>query len=94
MKTLIKISLFSACIWWFASCSDFLDEDPRGQQMQETFYQTDAEALGGLMGIYALATNSQATAGMRENFIVRSEPCSDLLTYKPVASAEAVAFPK
>jgi len=94
MKTLIKISLFSACIWWFASCSDFLDEDPRGQQMQETFYQTDAEAFGGLMGIYALATNSQATAGMRENFIVRSEPCSDLLTYKPVASAEAVAFPK
>jgi len=68
-----------------------MDEDPRGQQMQENFYNTDAEALGGLMGLYS---NVQKGDGIRENFFVRNAACSDLFTYKPVAAAEAVSYVK
>ncbi|GHS90706.1 hypothetical protein FACS1894203_0010 [Bacteroidia bacterium] len=58
--------------------------------MQENFYTTDSEALGGLMGLYSTVLKG----GVRENFIVRNEACSDLLTYKPVAAAEAVSYVK
>lgn len=74
------------------SCQSFLDEDPRGQQMQETFYNTDSEVLGGLMGIYEQAINTGD--GIMENYIVRNEACSDLFTYKPVAAANGMAFSK
>ena len=44
----------------FSSCSDFLEEDTRGQQMQETFYNTDSELEGGLIGIYEQIINTDA----------------------------------
>lgn len=81
------IILFGLC-----SCESFLDEDPRGQQMQETFYNTDSEVLGGLLGIYAQAINTDQ--GLRCDLIARSEAASDLFTYKPVAAANGMAYPK
>ena len=74
----------------FSSCSDFLEEDTRGKQMQESFYNTDNEIEGGLMGIYGRIINTDA--GIRGNLIYRNEACSDLLTYKPVAAATGMAF--
>ncbi len=76
----------------FSSCSDFLEEDTRGKQMQESFYNTDNEIEGGLMGIYGRIINTDA--GIRGNLIYRNEACSDLLTYKPVMAATGMAFPK
>lgn len=76
----------------FSSCSDFLEEDTRGQQMQETFYNTDSELEGGLIGIYEQIINTDA--GIKGNLIYRNEACSDLLTYKPAAAAAGMAFPK
>lgn len=74
------------------SCSDFLVEDPKGAQMQETFYKTDSEMLGGLMGIYSKIIDSEH--GPTHSFITRNDGCSDLHTYKPIAAADAVAFCK
>lgn len=93
MKTLqIKYYTLFLFLSILCSCQSFLEEDPRGQQMQETFYNTDSEVLGGLMGIYSQAINSGD--GIMENFIVRNEACSDLFTYKPVAAANGMAFSK
>lgn len=69
-----------------------MEEDTRGMQMQETFYNTDREVEGGLMGLYDQLINTDA--GIRGNLIYRTEACSDLLTYKPVAAAAGMAFPK
>lgn len=84
----IVVSFLILC----SSCSDFLEEDTRGMQMQETFYNTDREVEGGLMGLYDQLINTDA--GIRGNLIYRTEACSDLLTYKPVAAAAGMAFPK
>ena len=54
----------------FSSCSDFLEEDTRGQQMQETFYNTDSELEGGLIGIYEQIINTDA--GIKGNLIYRN----------------------
>lgn len=91
MKTIIKSFLLYSMILVMSSCERFLEEDPKGKQMQETFYNTDIEAFGGLMGLYSNVTNTNN--GIRQNLIIRSEACSDLLTYKFVASADAIAFP-
>ena len=92
MKTSIKFCFLLSILSIMVSCESFLIEDPKGQQMQETFYNTDNEVLGGLMGLYSTIINS--ANGVKENFIVRNEACSDLFTYKPVASADAVSYPK
>lgn len=88
---MFNIILMFTCLL-FTSCSDFLNETPKGAQMQETFYKTDSEMLGGLMGLYARIINSED--GPVHNFITRNAGCSDLHTYKPIASADAVAFCK
>lgn len=93
MKTeKFKYYTLIVCSLLLSSCESFLEEDPRGQQMQETFYNTDTEVLGGLMGLYAKVINTGD--GIMENYIVRNEACSDLFTYKPVAAANGMAFPK
>lgn len=92
MKTIIKSFLLYSMILVMSSCESFLEEDPKGKQMQETFYNADIEAFGGLMGLYSKVTN--ADNGVRQDFTVRSEACSDLLTYKTVGAAPGQAFPK
>lgn len=92
MKTIIKSFLLFSMILVMSSCESFLEEDPKGKQMVETFYNTDTEAFDGLMGLYSKVTNDNN--GLRQNFIVRSEACSDLLTYKSVGAADGQSFPK
>ena len=92
MKTIIKSCLVYSIILLMGSCESFLEEDPKGKQMEETFYNTDIEAFDGLMGLYSTVTNDNN--GLRQNFIVRSEACSDLLTYKAVGAADGQSFPK
>lgn len=91
MKTFVKL-IVGIVILSMPSCNSFLEEDPRGQQMRGTFYATDEEALGGLMGLYSKMINSGV--GIRSNLLCQNEAMSDLLTYKPVAAIGAVAFPK
>jgi len=85
-KIVFLVSVFLLCI----SCSDFLEEDPRGQQMVETFYKTENEAYGGLLGLYG----RMRTNDMKDLFFVRSHGISDVGTYKPSAATEAVAYPR
>ncbi len=92
MKTIIKSFLLFSMIFVMSSCESFLEEDPKGKQMVETFYNTDIEAFGGLMGLYSTVTNDGN--GLRQNFITRSEASSDLLTYKTVGAADGQSFPK
>jgi hypothetical protein len=89
MKT--KISLFACIALMLCSCSGFLEEDTRGRQEQSTFYTSDDLAFAALAGIYERMYSGD---GLRQNMTVRQEACSDLHTYKPVASADAVCFPK
>ncbi|MCL4484624.1 MAG: RagB/SusD family nutrient uptake outer membrane protein [Bacteroidetes bacterium] len=92
MKTIIKSCLLYSIILLMGSCESFLEEDPKGKQMEETFYNTNIEAFDGLMGLYSKVTNDNN--GLRQNFITRSEACSDLLTYKTVGAADGQSFPK
>ena len=92
MKTIIKSFLLFSMILVMSSCESFLEEDPKGKQMVETFYNTDIEAFDGLMGLYSKVTNDGN--GLKQNFITRSEACSDLLTYKTVGAADGQSFPK
>ena len=36
------------------SCSDFLDRDPLSQASENTFWQTEADALAGVNALYPL----------------------------------------
>lgn len=89
MKT--KIIILISTVLALSSCSDFLEEDTRGRQEQGTFYTSENLAFASLAGIY-----QRVFAGdcYRQNLAVRQDACSDLHTYKPVASADAVCFPK
>ena len=41
------------------SCSDFLDRDPLSQASENTFWQTEADALAGVNALYPLLPNSR-----------------------------------
>lgn len=87
----IKILLFLASLLILCNaCSGFLDEDPRGYQMVETFYNTDDEAYAGLLGLYGRMRNGELLA----NFMNRNDACADFSTYKPSATTDAVSFPR
>ena len=76
MKT--KIFLIIITILICNSCSDFLEEDPRGIQMAETFYNTEKEAYAGLIGIYgrvrtnALASNNTSIPPLKARISIIS----------------------
>lgn len=42
-----------------SSCSDFLDRDPLSQASENTFWQTEADALAGVNALYPLLPNSR-----------------------------------
>jgi hypothetical protein len=90
MKTTIKFYLLLVTTFALVSCANFLDEDPKGKQVIETFYNTDSEVLGGVMGIYSSIINGYTGP----NYLPLSEACSDLFTYKPIAAVTAVVYPK
>lgn len=87
----VKIIFLISVLFLCNACADFLDEDPRGQQMVETFYNTDSEAFGGLLGLYGRVCIENLVTS---HFMVRNDACSDLCTYKPSASTDAVSFPR
>jgi hypothetical protein len=87
----ISFHIVSLLTFLCTSCSDFLEEDPKGLQMVETFYNTDNEAFGGLLGIYYEIQLENNAGG---NFFYLSLACSDLSTYKPSATTDAVSFPR
>lgn len=80
------IIYFIGCLL-ISSCSDFLDENPKGQQTSENFYNNDSEALAALLGCYKDATSQLAITSV----VCRQDARSDLFTYKPDAVAEAKA---
>lgn len=43
----------------FGSCSDFLDRDPLSQASENTFWQTEADALTGVNALYPLLPDSR-----------------------------------
>jgi hypothetical protein len=59
--------------------------------MVETFYNTENEAYAALLGLYGRVRSGDLTGG---NFINRNDASSDLCTYKPSATTDAVAFPR
>ena len=87
----VKIVFLIGILFLYNSCSGFLDEDPRGLQMVETFYNTESEAYGGLLGIYGRVRGGDLTTN---HFFSRNHACSDASTYKPSATTDAVAFPR
>jgi hypothetical protein len=89
MKIKIGISVLIALV--MSSCAGFLDEDTRGRQEQSTFYTSEGLAFAGLTGLYQRIFTAQT---FRENLSNRQDACSDLHTYKPVASADAYCFPR
>jgi len=89
MKT--RIFIIISTLFICNACSDFLKEDPRGIQMAETFYNTENEAYAGLLGIYGRVRTGTLAS---QNFINRNDAYSDLCTYKPSATTDAVAFPR
>ena len=54
-----SIALILASALTFGSCSDFLDRDPLSQASENTFWQTEADALAGVNALYPLLPNSR-----------------------------------
>ena len=54
-----SIALILASALTFGSCSDFLDRDPLSQASENTFWQTEADALAGVSALYPLLPNSR-----------------------------------
>ena len=52
MKQYIVLILISAMT--FSGCSDFLDRNPLSQASENTFWQTEADALAGVNALYPL----------------------------------------
>ena len=61
MKTINKFSIFILAFWMFGSCSDLLNVDPTSVITTESFWKTENDAQGALIGMYVdlrtLSTN-------------------------------------
>lgn len=74
MKQLFIILAFLATVT-FSSCSDFLEEDVRGQENLDTYFQSEADAEAFLTGCYNAITYHGWW--QIENFWILSDMCSD-----------------
>lgn len=54
-----SIALILASVLTFGSCSDLLDRNPLSQASENTFWQTEADALAGVNALYPLLPNSR-----------------------------------
>ena len=74
MKQIIIVLALLASVS-FTSCSDFLNEDVRGQENLDTYFQSEDDAVSFLTGCY----NSITYHGwwQVENFWILTEMCSD-----------------
>lgn len=74
MKQLfIILALFATAT--FSSCSDFLEEDARGQENLDTYFQSEADAEAFLTGCYNAITYHGWW--QIENFWILTDMCSD-----------------
>lgn len=74
MKQLFIILALFATVT-FSSCSDFLEEDVRGQQNLDTYFKSEADAEAFLTGCYNAITYHGWW--QIENFWILSDMCSD-----------------
>lgn len=74
MKQLFIILAFFATAT-FSSCSDFLEEDARGQENLDTYFQSEADAEAFLTGCYNAITYHGWW--QIENFWILTDMCSD-----------------
>jgi starch-binding outer membrane protein, SusD/RagB family len=74
MKQLFIILAFLATVT-FSSCSDFLEEDVRGQENLDTYFQSEADAEAFLTGCYNAITYHGWW--QIENFWILTDMCSD-----------------
>ena len=61
MKTFyktFKIGTIILMALWMGSCSEFLDEDPKGQLASVTFFSEDTELDAGLNALYEVVANT------------------------------------
>ena len=74
MKQLFIILALFATVT-FSSCSDFLEEDVRGQENLDTYFQSEADAEAFLTGCYNAITYHGWW--QIENFWILTDMCSD-----------------
>ncbi|MDL2208980.1 RagB/SusD family nutrient uptake outer membrane protein, partial [Parabacteroides sp. OttesenSCG-928-O15] len=74
MKQIIILLAFLATVS-FTSCSDFLNEDVRGQENLDTYFQSEDDAVSFLTGCYNAITYHGWW--QVENFWILTEMCSD-----------------
>lgn len=74
MKQIIAILALLATVS-FTSCSDFLNEDVRGEENLDTYFQSENDALSFLTGCYNAITYHGWW--QVENFWILTEMCSD-----------------
>lgn len=71
----IYLTLFSAAILAFSSCSDFLEQDVRGEQNLDTYFTNEKEAESFINGCYYQITFNDYW--MTERFYLLADMCTD-----------------
>lgn len=74
-RIFISLALGAALGLGTSSCSDFLEEDARGQQNLDNYFQSEADAEAFLTGCYNALT--QHGWWQIENFWIMSDMCTD-----------------
>lgn len=74
MKQILTILALAAAVM-LSSCSDFLEEDVRGQQNLDNYFQSEADAESFLTGCYAAITYDDWW--QVDNFWILTDMCSD-----------------
>ena len=61
MKTTYKIIVFLFLVGGFTSCSDFLDEDPKGRLASKTFFTSKEDLAHSLTALYSVVAGAEYT---------------------------------
>lgn len=68
-KTYLYISILILSIGLFSACSDFLDEEAKGSQVDQNFYKTESDAVAATDAIYSyLVSDADAYNLWSNNF--------------------------
>lgn len=69
----IYLLIFTALLFCFSSCNDFLEEDPKGLMAPEGFFRTPADVEAAIMGAYAEWVTSQIEKSYFVALMLRSD---------------------
>ena len=61
MTTTYKIIVFLFLVGGFTSCSDFLDEDPKGRLASKTFFTSKEDLAHSLTALYSVVAGAEYT---------------------------------